>query len=96
MRFDAARAAQAPTTKDVLDGARHISESYNYAHDTVLKGCEALGITDDKVFAAETVPAAKNYTNFEVKAAETQTWQISDIAMIPCIQVSGIIMICFV
>lgn len=86
MRYDAARAANAPTTEEVLAGADDIKSGKEFA-DTVLDACVQLNIPKTKVYSAQKELAAQSYTQFEVQSAEEEDWVTSKIAMIPCIQV---------
>ncbi|KDQ09661.1 hypothetical protein BOTBODRAFT_523355 [Botryobasidium botryosum FD-172 SS1] len=86
MRVDAARASNAPTSADVLEGAKHVSKSYEYAQSQ-LDLCEkSMGIPKDKALAAERDKATKSYVQFEVSTAQDLDWISSKIATIPCIQ----------
>lgn len=85
MRYDAARAANAPTTEEVLAGADDIKSGKEFA-DSVLDACVQLGIPKAKVFSAKKELAAQSYTQFEVQSAKEEDWVTSKVAMIPCIQ----------
>lgn len=87
MRYDAGRASNAPTIKDVLEGAQHVQSTYDFAQ-TILKTCtDDLGIPEESVFAAKKSAAVTDYGSFEVDTAQDQDWFTSKIATIPCIQV---------
>ena len=88
IRYDAARASNAPTTQDVLDGAAHVQKSYDYAQE-VLQICTGdIKIPKESVLEAKKSSALIEYSSFEVDTAQEQDWFTSKIAMIPCIQVS--------
>jgi len=86
MRVDAARASNAPTSEQVLEGAKHVTKSFEYAQ-SLLQLCEsAMGIPKDKALAAEKEKATTNYAQFEVNTAQNSDWIASKLATIPCIQ----------
>ena len=87
MRYDAARAANAPTTPEVLDEAKHVQSSYDYALSVLDTCVKELNIPEDKVLNAQKEAACQSYTQFEVETAQDEDWITSKVAMIPCIQV---------
>lgn len=87
LRYDAERMSKTNEEKNLLEMAGRVSDDLGYAK-VVLKTCtDTLGIKEDAVNAVKPEAASTEYSELEFKAAETQDWVASLVALIPCFQV---------